>query len=162
LGEVVVTTVQNTKVIVFRLGLEQFGADVHIVSSIERMQEITLIPETASFVRGVVNLRGSVIPVLDLRERLGFGQVELTIDARMLVVRVHDVDFGLLVDSAHDVLDVAASEMDERVTALEGIGKEYVRAVAKTNSGLLVLLRLDRIISADATLQIRREAGLAE
>lgn len=126
------------------------------------MQEITQIPETASFVRGVVNLRGSVIPVLDLRERLGFGQVEVTPDARMLVVRVHGVDFGLLVDSAHDVLDVAASEMDEHITTLKGIGNEYVRGVAKINSGLLVLLRLDRIINADATEQIRREAGLAE
>src|ERR1700730_15445994 len=94
------------QIIVFRLKDEEYGVDVKQVRSIERMQTITRVPKTPHFVKGVINSRGIVTPIIDLRERFGLEAGSLHDDARMIIVVVGEMEVGLIVDSANDVLDI--------------------------------------------------------
>ncbi|MCY0901931.1 MAG: chemotaxis protein CheW [Firmicutes bacterium] len=142
------------KVIKFRLGAIEFGAMVSQVASIERLPEVTGVPETAPYIKGVTNLRGAVMPVIDLRQRLNLPAPALPVDARMLVVFAGPRQVGLLVDSAHDVIDVSDQEIERDSVEMSGIRADYLEGVAKVQGGLLVLLRLGEIAMADANADL--------
>lgn len=142
------------KVIKFRLGAIEFGAMVSQVASIERVPEITGIPESAPYIKGVTNLRGAVMPVIDLRQRLNLPTPPLPVDARMLVVFASARQMGLLVDSAHDVIDVSDEEIERATMEVSGIRSDYLEGVAKVQGGLLVLLRLGEIAIADVNAEL--------
>ncbi|MGV2786897.1 chemotaxis protein CheW, partial [Clostridium perfringens] len=97
---------EEIKVIVFRLGEEEYGIEVDKVQTIERMMPITRVPKTYAFVKGVINLRGVVIPVINLRGRFGLDEVEATDQTRVIIVAVNDMQVGFIVDSASDVIDL--------------------------------------------------------
>src|SRR3954467_3327313 len=97
---------EEIKVIVFALAHEQYGVEVEKVRTIERMLPMTRVPKTPDFVKGVINLRGVVTPVIDLRGRFGFEQNEYTDNTRIIIVAAGDIEAGLIVDSANDVIDV--------------------------------------------------------
>ena len=92
------TVSDELKLIIFKLGREEYGMDILKVQEIKRMMSITRVPSTPSFIKGVINLRGSVLPVIDLRTRLGLFEVELTEAARIIVVLVNEGVVGFIVD----------------------------------------------------------------
>src|SRR5690625_3778195 len=94
--------VENRKVIVFKLNHEEYAVSVEQVGSIERIQPITRVPQTADFVKGVINLRGVVIPVIDLRIRFGLEEIEHTDTTRIIIFYLDDMEVGLIVDVAND------------------------------------------------------------
>ncbi|MDI3327197.1 MAG: chemotaxis protein CheW [Alicyclobacillaceae bacterium] len=145
---------QEIKVIVFQLGSEEYGVEVHQVLSIERMQKITRVPRTPAFVKGVINLRGVVTPVIDLRARFGLPEVEYTEDTRIVVVSVNDMEVGLIVDAANDVIDVPVNRIDPPPAVVGGVKADYLRGVAKLDDRLLVLLNLDRVLNAQEVAQL--------
>ena len=97
---------QNRKVIVFQLNEEEYAVSVTQVGSIERIQPITRVPQTADFVKGVINLRGVVTPVIDLRVRFDMEQKEFDELSRIIIVHMDDMEVGLIVDAANDVIDI--------------------------------------------------------
>src|SRR5690625_1981293 len=99
-------TIENRKVIVFQLNNEEYAVSVEQVGSIERMLPITRVPQTADFVKGVINLRGVVIPVIDLRVRFGIEEVEHGDTTRIIIFYLDDIEVGLIVDVANDVVDI--------------------------------------------------------
>lgn len=103
---------EELKVIVFKLGSEEYGIEVDKVQTIERMMPITRVPKTLSFVKGVINLRGVVIPVIDLRGRFSLPETEYTDQTRIVIVGVDDMQVGFIVDSANDVIDIKSSAID--------------------------------------------------
>ncbi|MBX6394189.1 MAG: chemotaxis protein CheW [Alicyclobacillaceae bacterium] len=145
---------QEVKVIVFRLGSEEYGVEVYQVLSIERMQKITRVPRTPAFVKGVINLRGVVTPVIDLRARFGLPEVEYTEETRIVVVSVNDMEVGLIVDAANDVIDVPLNRIDPPPAVVGGVKADYLRGVAKLDNRLLVLLNLDRVLNAQEVAQL--------
>lgn len=136
-----------SKVIVFQLKDQQYGVDIQQIRSIEKLQNITTVPNTSDFIKGVINLRGEVIAIIDLRERLNIDQTDVTDHTRILIVSVNEVQIGLIVDSATDVLDIDPASIDPSPEIVGDIDVTFVKGVAKLESKLLVLLDLARVLS---------------
>lgn len=148
--------VEEVKVIVFKLIDEEYGVEVNQVRSIERMQSITKVPRTPHFVKGVINLRGIIIPIIDLRKRFDLEVEDYTDNTRIIIVNVGDVQVGLIVDAANDVLDIALNAIEAPPEVVGGIEATYLRGVAKTDDRLLILLNLDKVLSADELKSVRQ------
>ncbi|MFB6363986.1 chemotaxis protein CheW [Paenibacillus elgii] len=146
---------EELKVIVFALGKEEYGVEVEKVRTIERMQPMTRVPKTPEFVKGVINLRGVVTPVIDLRGRFGFPETEYTDNSRIIIVAVGDIEVGLIVDSANDVIDVDSDHIEDPPEIVGGIKAKYLRGIAKIGeSRLLVLLNLQEVLSKSEIVQL--------
>ena len=100
------------QLVIFDLAAETYGVDIGSVREIIRMQETTKVPRTPDFVEGVINLRGKVIPVIDLRKRFGFKRAEATKDTRIVVVDIDGNDIGVVVDAVTEVLRLAADAVE--------------------------------------------------
>jgi purine-binding chemotaxis protein CheW len=131
----------------FFLDREEYGVDVRQVQEIRRMSEITGVPRAPEFVRGVINLRGRILPVLDLKRKLGLGEVEATRATRIVVVRVKERLLGLLVDGASQVLKVEVSRIEPPPEEVVERGGDYIRGVAKLEDRLIILVDLERLLA---------------
>ena len=144
------------KVIVFRLRDEEYGVDVNQVRSIERMQHITRVPRTPSFVKGVINLRGVVTPIINLRSRFDLEEEAYTENTRIIIVAVGEMEVGLIVDAANDVIDVPHNIIEPPPEVVGGIEANYLRGVAKLEKRLLILLNLDKVLTSEELKQIKK------
>lgn len=145
---------QEIKVIVFQLKNEEYGVPVEQVKTIERLQPITRVPHTPDFVKGVINLRGVVTPIIDLRGRFGFEESAPTDNSRIIVVQVGDIEVGLLVDSANDVIDISKESIDSPPEVVGGIRAVYLHGIAKLEKRLLILLNLEKVLKKDEIQQL--------
>ncbi|KIL39228.1 chemotaxis protein CheW [Gordoniibacillus kamchatkensis] len=146
---------EEKKVIVFALGSEQYGVEVEAVKTIERMQPMTRVPKCPEFIKGVINLRGVVIPVIDLRSRFGLPETEYTDNTRIIIVSAGDYEVGLIVDSANDVIDLDTDQIDNPPEVVGGIKAKYLRGIARIgDNGLLVLLNLEQVLNKAELLQL--------
>lgn len=150
------SVVEKVKVVVFRLKDEEYGVEVDQVKSIERMESITRVPNTPSFVKGVINLRGVVIPVINLRSRFQMEEEDYTDSTRIVIVHVNEMEVGLIVDAALDVLDVPLDAIEPPPEVVGGIEAAYLRGMAKLEDRLLVLLNLDRVLSPEELKQVEQ------
>jgi purine-binding chemotaxis protein CheW len=133
----------------FLLDREEYGVDVRQVQEIRRVGEITAVPRAPEFVRGVINLRGRILPVLDLKRKLGLGEVKVERATRIVVVRVQDRMLGLLVDGAHQVLKVPVSRVEPPPEEVVERGGDYIRGVAKLEDRLIILIDLERALGQE-------------
>ncbi|OEG00422.1 chemotaxis protein CheW [Vulcanibacillus modesticaldus] len=147
---------EELKIIVFRIKNEEYGVDVKQVKSIERMEHITRVPNTPPFVKGVINLRGVVVPIIDLRKRLGIDQQEYNDSTRIIIVNVDEMEVGLIVDEANDVIDIPISSIEPPPKVVGGVESVYLRGVAKISERLLVLLNLDQVLNPDEIRQLEK------
>ncbi|MCP8616500.1 chemotaxis protein CheW [Salirhabdus salicampi] len=145
---------KSEKVIVFQLGEEEYGVSIDYVGSIERTQPITRVPHTPSFVKGVMNLRSEITPVIDLRERFQLEQIAYTDQTRIIVVQVGEKQLGMIVDGANDVVDVPVSSIEPAPEIVDTNENYYIRGVAKVGERLLLLLHLDEVLSTDELQQL--------
>lgn len=150
------SVVEKVKVVVFRLKDEEYGVEVDQVKSIERMESITRVPNTPSFVKGVINLRGVVIPVINLRSRFQMEEEDYTDSTRIVIVHVNEMEVGLIVDAALDVLDVPLDAIEPPPEVVGGVEAAYLRGMAKLEDRLLVLLNLDRVLSPEELKQVEQ------
>ena len=130
----------------FVLDREEYGVNVRQVQEIRRVSEITAVPRAPEFVRGVINLRGRILPVLDLKRKLGLGEVTIDRAARIVVVHVQDRVLGLLVDGASQVLKVPVSRIEPPPDEVVERGGDYIRGVAKLEDRLIILIDLERVL----------------
>lgn len=149
-------TIEEIKVIIFRLKNEEYGVDVNQVKSIERMERITRVPNTPPFVKGVINLRGVVIPIIDLRNRFGIELLEYNDSTRIVIVNVDDVEVGLIVDAANDVIDIPVNAIEPPPKVVGGVESKYLRGVAKLSNRLLILLNLDKVLNPDEVKELEK------
>jgi purine-binding chemotaxis protein CheW len=132
----------------FLLGDEEFGADILMVQEIIRMQPITRVPNAPHFVEGVINLRGKVIPIVDLRKRLNIGKTEDTRRTRIIVVDVEGKITGFIVDSVSQVLRIPTNTIEPAPSiVVAGIESEYITGVSKLDDRLLIILDFSRILT---------------
>ncbi len=144
----------------FYLAREEYGVDVRQVQEIRRVAEITSVPRAPEFVRGVINLRGKILPVLDLRRRLGLGEVVQGRASRIVVVRLKQRLLGLLVDGASQVLKIPVSQVEAAPEEVVQRGGDYIRGVAKLADRLIILVDLERLLAHELTAEAA-PAGLA-
>lgn len=142
----------------FYLGEEEYGVDVRLVQEIIRVSEITQVPRAPEFVKGVINLRGRIIPVVDLKRKLGLGEVAVGRVSRIVVMKLRESLVGLLVDGASQVLKVPVSSIDAAPEEITDIDQSTIRGVAKLERRLIILIDLARILRAE----LREEPALPE
>lgn len=145
---------EEIKVIVFALADEEYGIEVEKVKTIERMMPMTRVPKTYDFVKGVINLRGVVVPVIDLRGRFGLPESEYTDNTRIVIIAVNEMEVGMIVDSANDVIDVDSDEIQDPPEIVGGVRAKYLRGVAKVGDRLLVLLNLKEVLSKSEIIKL--------
>ena len=139
----------------FRIGEEEFGVDILKVQEINRMLDITKVPNSPSFVDGVINLRGKVIPIVNLRERFGLGNRERDKDTRIVVVELSGKTVGFVVDAVSEVLRIPKSVTEPPPSIVAGINSEYITAVGKLEDRLLILLDLERVLSEEMKASLK-------
>lgn len=137
---------KDLKLIVFQLKDEEYAIEVEYVQSIERMQPVTRIPRTYPFITGVMNLRGVITPVINLRKRFGIEEKEFDDATRILVISKDGIEIGFIVDGANDVIDVPEDKIEPTPEVIGGIEAEYLRGVVKLEKRLFTLLNLDKVI----------------
>jgi purine-binding chemotaxis protein CheW len=141
----------ETQIVVFELGDERYGLDIATVYEIIRHQPITAVPQAPAFVEGVINLRGRIIPVVDLRDRFGMTEGAITKASRIVVCEAAGTRVGLVVDGVSEVLMIAAEAIEPTPDVAAGIDAAYLRGIAKLGERLIILLDLDGLFAdADA------------
>jgi purine-binding chemotaxis protein CheW len=142
--------------VTFFLTGEEYGVDVRLVQEIIRVTEITQVPRAPEFIKGVINLRGRIIPVIDLKRKLGLGEVAIERQTRVVVIRLRERLIGLLVDGASQVLKVPVSTIEAAPEEVVEIDANYIRGVAKLDDRLIILVDLPKILGLerDAALQL--------
>jgi purine-binding chemotaxis protein CheW len=133
----------------FLLAGEEYGVDVRLVQEIIRVSEITQVPRAPDFIKGVINLRGRIIPVVDLKRKLSLGVVEPTRQTRIVVVKLKDRLIGLLVDGASQVLRVPLAVIEAAPEEVTEIDANAIRGVAKLEKRLIILIDLLRILAPE-------------
>ncbi|KWW10938.1 chemotaxis protein CheW [Peribacillus simplex] len=148
---------QEMKVIVFKIKDKEYAIPVDKVSGIEKLLHITRVPKAVQFVKGVINLRGVITPIIDLRVRFGFEKVEYDDSTRIIIVMLDDMEVGLIVDSANDVLDIPVSSIEPQPEVVGHSASEYISGVAKIEKRLLVLINLEKALSLEVTENMLKE-----
>jgi len=133
------------QVVSFEIGPEEYAIDILEVQEIIRMVEITPVPKAPHYVEGVINLRGKVIPIVDLRTRFGLSTGESTKDTRIVVVDVSRIILGFIVDSVSEVLRIPSSLIESPPNGKQG-GAEFYKGVGRVDGRLLIFLDLDRLV----------------
>ncbi|UZP68370.1 chemotaxis protein CheW [Desulfovibrio mangrovi] len=135
------------QLVTFSIGDEEFGVDILKVQEIIRTMEITKVPRAPEFVEGVINLRGKVIPIIDLRRRFGLTSKAHDKHTRIIVIEINNMIVGFVVDSVSEVLRIPASTVEPPPPVVAGMESEYISGVGKLQDRLLILLDLDRLLS---------------
>lgn len=136
------------QLVVFDLANEVYGISIGTVREIIRMQTVTYVPDAPAYVGGVINLRGRVIPVVDLRKRFGLPVTEPTPDSRVLVVDISGNDIGVIVDAVTEVQRIAEASIEPAASLVTTEDPDYIEGIAKVEGRLLALLDLERTLGA--------------
>lgn len=131
----------------FKIGSEEFGVDILKVQEINRVAEVTRIPNTPHYVEGVINLRGKVIPIVDLRTRLGLDRKERDKNTRIIVVELNGSIVGFVVDEVSEVLRISKQVTEPPPSIVGNIDSEFITAVGKLDDRMLILLDLDKLLT---------------
>lgn len=135
------------QLVTFRIGEEEFGVDILAVQEIIRLMQITMVPRAPAFIEGVINLRGKVIPVINMRTRFNMPALEHDSNTRIVVMEFDQKIVGFLVDGVSEVLRIPAGTVEAAPPIVAGIGSEYIKGVGKLEDRLLILLDLDNLLS---------------
>jgi len=150
------------KYLTFSLADEEYGIGILKIKEIIGMMPITSVPQTPKFVKGVINLRGKVIPVLDLRSRFGIEPMNYTERTCIIVVEIAgtagNVMIGIVVDSVSEVMSIKAEAIEETPTFGTKLNTDYILGMAKIGKSVKILLDIDRVLGADDIMQLERKA----
>lgn len=137
----------TSQIVVFGLSNEEYGIGIAQVQEIIRPVGITRIPGMPAFIEGVINLRGKIIPIIDLRNRFGLTKKDEDANTRVVVAGVSSQTVGLVVDSVSEVLRLANDSIDPLPPTLTDIDAEYLRGVGKMDNRLIILLELEKVLT---------------
>jgi len=136
----------DNRYVVFKLNQEYYGLPIEKVISIEKIGEITRIPNAPDYIKGVINLRGEVIPVVNLKRKLNIGDNELNTNSRIIVVNEDEMVVGLVVDFSSEVLEIDREDIDKPPETKDNQLIEYISGIGKTSDRLIILLDLLKIL----------------
>ncbi|MEG6585904.1 chemotaxis protein CheW [Dendrosporobacter sp. 1207_IL3150] len=136
----------EVQLVVFKLGREEYGVSILQVQEIKRMTDITRVPHTPDYITGVINLRGSVLPVIDLKNRLNLPPQDHTDNTRIIIIKIDEIVLGMLVDAVSEVLAIDQTNIESPDSVVGGIAANFISGVGKLDNRLLILLNLEMII----------------
>jgi purine-binding chemotaxis protein CheW len=145
------------QLVVFRLATDIYGLEIQAVREIIRMQEITRVPNAPDMIEGVINLRGRICPVMDLRKRFGLTMGDATAESRIVVVEVNGEDVGMIVDAVTEVLRVPGDRIQPPSNVVAGSNMRVVEGIVNLDDRLIILVDRDALLSADDETVLSRE-----
>jgi purine-binding chemotaxis protein CheW len=145
----------------FEVGDEEYAVPILSVQEINRIMQITRVPQSPAFVEGVINLRGKIIPVIDLRKRFGLNELKDSEDVRIIVVEVASRVLGFTVDRVNEVLRINSSIVEPPPSMVSGQDTDYVQGVGKLEDRLLILLSLEKLFTDDEIEQLEKATSAA-
>jgi purine-binding chemotaxis protein CheW len=134
------------QLVTFKLGNEEYAVNILKVQEINRMKEITRVPNTPNYVEGVINLRGKVIPVINLRSKFNLENKENDIQSRIMIMDIQGITMGLVVDAVSEVLRIPLSIIEPTPPMASNISTEYIMGIAKLEDRLIILLDMDMLV----------------
>ena len=156
------TTIETTgrtdlegKYLTFALAEEEYGLEILKVREIIGIMSITAVPRTPNFVKGVINLRGKVIPVIDLRLKFGMDEAERTDETCIIVVQVGDIEMGTIVDRVSEVLDIAGENIEEAPEFGVNVSTDFILGMGKSEGRVTILLDISKVLTGDELSVVR-------
>jgi purine-binding chemotaxis protein CheW len=141
---------EEIQVVAFKLRREEYGISILNVQEIKRLTDITRVPFTPDFIKGVMNLRGSVLPVIDLKKRLGLQEAPYTDNTRIVIVKVDDISIGMIVDAVTEVLTITEDHIDTTKAVSDGNERsesnKFISGIGNLDNRLVIMLNLNEII----------------
>jgi purine-binding chemotaxis protein CheW len=144
----------------FRLAQEEYGIEITKVQEIILMGEITRVPQTPPYIKGLINLRSTVIPIVDLRCRFGLSEQETGDETRIMVVNVAGKTIGIIVDAVSEVLRISHEQIAPPPPTVAGLGREYLTGLVRLENRLLILLDIDKILDEEQTAAVDAVASV--
>jgi purine-binding chemotaxis protein CheW len=139
----------SMQLVSFRLAQEEYGIEITRVQEIILMGDITRIPQTPDYVKGLINLRNTVIPVVDLRLRFGLPSQEPTDETRIMVVNITGKTIGVIVDAVSEVLRISGDQISPAPPTVSGLGRDYLNGLVNLENRLLILLNIDKMLGEE-------------
>jgi len=143
----------ENKYLTFKLALEEYGVEILKVREIIGIMQITAVPPMPAFMKGVINLRGKVIPVIDLRLRFGLEEIEHTEQTCIIVVNV-GIEIGIIVDTVSEVLDIGGGDIEPPPAMGQSVNTSFILGMGKVEKEVKILLDIDKVLSSDEMANI--------
>ncbi len=150
---------QEDKYLTFKIGKEEYAIDIQFVTEIIGIQKITDLPDVPVYVKGVINLRGKVIPVIEVRLRFGFEERPYDERTCIVVVNLENVSVGLIVDSVNEVLDIPGERIDPPPAVRKGTESRYVQGLGKVDEDVKIILNINKLLFAEEFQEIAETAN---
>ncbi|SFH49755.1 purine-binding chemotaxis protein CheW [Tindallia magadiensis] len=135
--------------VIFKLDQESYGVSIHYVEIIEKVTAITRVPNSNDFVLGVINLRGEIVSVIDLRKRFNLSPSKITEESRIIILSVEDMTVGILTDSSSEVLNIPKNQIENTGTVLSIVDETSVEGIGKVDDRMIILLDIYSILELD-------------
>lgn len=145
---------QKGKFLTFALGNEEYGVEIQYVTEIIGIQAITQIPRLPEYVKGIINLRGKIIPVMDVRLRFGKEPREYNDRTCVIVIEIRNVNIGLIVDAVSEVLSIGEEDIVPPPDVTKAFQNKYIKGIGKTSGGVKLLLECEKLIGEEETMQL--------
>ncbi len=152
------TIEQEEKYLAFILGSEIYGIEILRVREIIGLMDVTTVPQTPEYMKGVLNLRGKVIPVIDLRLKFSMQEEEHTEETCVIVVEVNSMHVGVIVDSVSEVVDIGRGDIEETPNFGQGIDTDFIMGLGKVNEKIIILLDIERVLTSEELEMVNQHA----
>lgn len=139
----------NQEYVLFKLNNEHYGLNINNVENIEKNMDITRVPYTEPYVEGVVNLRGNIIPVIDLRRRFHLPQKSMDDESRIIIVNAGELKVGMIVDASSEVLKLSQEDIDPAPSISGSSNTNFIKEIGKNNGRIIMLIDLSRVLGID-------------
>lgn len=139
----------NNQYVAFRLNSELYAVDIRMVKTVEKKVPITRVPKVAHYIAGVINLRGEIIPVIDLAKRFNMDFIADTDDCRIMVLKIDEFQVGIIVDGVDEVIDLPIENIESATTVSSGISSNFVLGLGKIGNRIITILNFDKLTKED-------------
>ncbi|MEF3254659.1 MAG: chemotaxis protein CheW [Deferribacterales bacterium] len=140
--------------VTFNLDSEKYAMDIMFIEEIIRVTEITEVPRAPEFIEGIINIRGKVIPVVDLKKKLGLGSISQDNNTRIIITNIRNKKVGFLVDAVNEVIRIDSSEIEPTPAVTMTLDSSYIVGMAKTDKGMIIIIDIAKIFSAGEENQL--------
>ena len=137
--------VEGKQYVVFLLGKENYGVEIHSVTTIEKMLPYARVPKTPDYIKGVINLRGEIVPIMDIRARFGMDVSEETEETRVIIIKINDISLGIIVDEVDEVLDLNEEAIENVANFTNDLSMDYILGVGKIDGRIVTLLNIEKL-----------------
>lgn len=138
-------SVDNKQYVVFLLGKENYGVEIHSVTTIEKMLPFARVPKTPDYIKGVINLRGEIVPIMDIRTRFGMEIKEESEETRIIIIKVNDISLGIIVDEVDEVLNLKEEAIENVANFTNDLSMDYILGVGKIDGRIVTLLNIEKL-----------------